>query len=101
MSTININMMIYAIGTHDKQKIGVSGDVAQRLATLQTGNAKRLLIHSTIEVDDSVAFRFEKFIHKDQSHKRIIGEWFSIDEADIKQLFAFYEITLDTILAQL
>lgn len=94
-------MYIYAIGTHNKQKIGVSGDVAQRLATLQTGNAERLLIHSTIEVDESVAFAFEKYVHRDQRHRRIIGEWFDIVDNEIKDLFVFYEITMETVSAQL
>jgi hypothetical protein len=94
-------MHVYAIGTINKQKIGVSNNVAQRLATLQTGNSEKLRIHSTIEIEDDVAFRFEKFIHRDQGHKRILGEWFAMNETEVKTLFAYYEITLDTLLTQL
>tara|TARA_R110000851_G_scaffold315617_1_gene478262 strand:+ start:732 stop:1019 length:288 start_codon:yes stop_codon:yes gene_type:complete len=94
-------MKIYAIGTINKQKIGVSNNVAQRLATLQTGNSEKLSIHSTIEIEDDIAFRFEKFVHRDQSHRRILGEWFDMNQAEVKTLFAYYEITLDTLLAQL
>jgi hypothetical protein len=94
-------MYIYAIGTINKQKIGVSGDVAQRLATLQTGNSEKLSIHSTIEIEDDVAFRFEKFVHHDQAHTRILGEWFDMNDTEVKTLFTYYEITLDTLLMQL
>jgi hypothetical protein len=98
---INKRMYIYAIGTPNKQKIGVSNNVDQRLATLQTGNSEKLTIHSTIEVSDAMAFKFEKFVHHDQAHKRILGEWFDIAETDIKQLFTYYEITLDTLLSRI
>ena len=98
---INISMYIYAIGTPTKQKIGVSNNIAQRLATLQTGNSERLTVHSTIEIDDAVAFKFEKFVHHDQSHNRILGEWFDLEELEVKQLFDFYEISLETLLSRL
>jgi hypothetical protein len=94
-------MYIYAIGTPNKQKIGVSNNVDQRLATLQTGNSEKLTIHSTIEVADDIAFKFEKFVHLDQSHKRILGEWFDMESSEVKQLFTYYEITLDTLLSRI
>ena len=57
-------------------KIGVANDVAKRIATLQTGNPRRLrLLHAL--VGDR---RFEQQLHwlfTDKYGHRLVGEWFT------------------------
>ena len=71
-------MFIYIIGSSDKQKIGISGDIPQRLQTLQTGNPEKLTVHHYVEVPDHRALVMEQKIHKELSHYRIRGEWFKM-----------------------
>ena len=67
----------------DTYKIGVSRDLAQkRLKRLQTGNASELhIIHS---VYATYPFRLETILHNKFKHKRATGEWFYLDQDDIK-----------------
>jgi len=82
-------MFIYVIGTNDKQKIGYSGDVEQRLRTLQTGNPENLKIHHTIEVPNKKARLVENKIHKEYAYLRIKGEWFSMKPEKAKDVLDF------------
>lgn len=90
-------MYIYAIGTEEIQKIGFSNNPETRLQTLQTGNPEELSINYIIEVDDDIAPKLEKHIHKEHNHKRIKGEWFAMTKDDVISAMTFYEITLDTL----
>lgn len=94
-------MFIYAIGTDTKQKIGVSGNPENRLLSLQTANSEELTIHYTFEVPDKIAYQFEKHIHREQNHKRILGEWFTMSISEVAGLLAFYDMTQDTIALRL
>ena len=70
--------MIYLIGNTDKQiaKIGfTNNDVRHRLSQLQTSNAYKLEVLSTIEG----AIELEKSIHALFGDYRIQGEWFKLD----------------------
>lgn len=90
-------MFIYAIGTDSKQKIGVSSNVEKRLATLQTSNSETLNIQYCFEVDDDIAYRFEKYIHREQNHKRLRGEWFDISKEEIINTMTYYEIMRESL----
>lgn len=90
-------MFIYAIGTNDKQKIGFSKDPSTRLNTLQTSNSEQLEIHYTFEVEEAVVRKFEKHIHKENSHKRLRGEWFDLSKEEVVQMLTYYEIMSDTL----
>jgi len=94
-------MFIYAIGTEDKQKIGVAGDPNHRLSALQTGNPEKLTIHQVIEVDDDMVFKFEKYIHKENNHKRLHGEWFEMSIVEVTSLMTYYDIMMETIIETL
>lgn len=94
-------MFIYAIGTEDRQKIGFSKDPNTRLNTLQTSNSDQLQIHYVFEVEDKVVRKFERHIHKENSHKRLKGEWFNMSKEEVVNLLSFYEIMTETITAQL
>lgn len=94
-------MFIYAIGTEDKTKIGVSNNPENRLKTLQTSNGEELTLHYCFEVPDNIAFKFEKHIHKENNHKRMKGEWFSLTPSEAEHLLMFYEMTSDSICSTL
>ena len=67
----------------DTYKIGVTRDLAQkRLKRLQTGNASELhIIHS---VYATYPFRLETILHNKFKHKRATGEWYYLNQDDIK-----------------
>lgn len=74
-------MAVYIIkqGDHGPFKIGYAGDVLRRLSTLQTASAYPL----TIIRQYQGGIDLEKKLHSMFSDKRMMGEWFSIDESDI------------------
>lgn len=94
-------MFIYAIGTKDRQKIGYSKDPRTRLKTLQTSNPEELILHYAFPVNPKTVEKFEAHIHKEQNHKRIRGEWFTMDKKEVTNLMTFYEISTETIEAML
>jgi hypothetical protein len=87
-------MFIYAIGSDANQKIGFSSNVEQRLTTLQTGNPERLRVHHKIEIEggEGRARLVERMIHKQYSHKRVNGEWFSMTPKEATNALVFAEI---------
>jgi hypothetical protein len=82
-------MFIYVIGSSDKQKIGISADVSQRLKSLQTGNPEPLIIHHTVAVPDDRAYMLEQKIHKELSYLRMKGEWFRMSPSMAKSQLDF------------
>lgn len=82
-------MYIYVIGTKEKQKIGYSGDVDQRLRSLQTGNPDTLQIHHSIEIPEDRARLVESKIHQEYGHLRLKGEWFSMKPETAKGILDF------------
>jgi hypothetical protein len=86
-------MYLYAIGTNEnQQKIGFSKNPEQRLKTLQTGNANQLYLHYQFEINESTATQFETYVHRDLSHKRVLGEWFDMSVEDVIVQMTFHEI---------
>lgn len=74
-------------------KIGVTRDLAQkRLKRLQTGNSSEL--HIIYSVYTTYPFRLETILHNKFNHKRASGEWFYLDQDDIKN---FEQTCKDTI----
>lgn len=95
-------MYLYAIGTAgNKQKIGYSSDPERRIKTLQTGNSEQLSIHYTFKIDESVAAKFEKHIHREYNHKRLKGEWFDMSVKEVVSMMQYQEIMKDTIVGLL
>jgi T5orf172 domain len=68
----------------------MSEDPERHLRTLQTGNAGRLSIFHTQSVDASKIDVMEKLIHRQNSRRRINGEWFrlTVEEAIAEVEFA-------------
>lgn len=64
-------------------KIGVSGNIRNRLSTLQIGAPFDLVCHNYIEVADEHGAAVEAAIHTLLHKKRIRGEWFAIEPEEI------------------
>lgn len=78
---------VYLIGESDnigKYKIGSTraNDVNKRLKELQTGNSSQLFIRSSYET--KYPFKLENLLHNHFKSSNLIGEWFDLSEADIK-----------------
>ena len=67
--------MIYLISDDEYLKIGYSVSPAARLADLQTGNARPLILLGTIEGTTA----YERFLHAKYEHLNVRQEWFEFD----------------------
>lgn len=82
----NKRRYVYLIRSHETgyYKIGISNDPYKRVAQLQTGSAVKLeLIHCFLCED---AEQTEAFLHDKFSDKRLMGEWFSLNDSDVKEI---------------
>lgn len=78
---------VYLIESTDndkRYKIGMtrSSDVSKRLKQLQTGNSSKLTIKEVYETDHP--FKLEKMLHNRFKSKQTIGEWFELNDDDIR-----------------
>ena len=74
---------IHVEGDFERFKIGYTINIAERLASLQTGNADLLVVYKTIE---NVTKQKESELHRLFSQYRIRGEWFAINPDMINNL---------------
>lgn len=59
-------------------KIGISSDPDARLASIQTGNPRKLYLSATWRLrSDSEARRIERLLHRGARRHRVSGEWFA------------------------
>jgi hypothetical protein len=77
---------VYLIGEDDdgyRFKIGSTrhDDVGKRLRQLQTGNSSRLIIRDSFETSEP--FKLEQMLHFRLKDKKVINEWFELDEDDV------------------
>jgi len=79
-----MSYFIYVIGPKEPPiKIGITGDINQRLRSLQTGHSSKLFVHHQEEITDSkTAKLFEGIIHKNLKHLQTHGEWFNLSIED-------------------
>lgn len=68
-------------GIHKSYKIGRSYDVDQRIKTLQTSNSNKLSLINKYECRDCVIL--ETKIHNNLKHKKLIGEWFYLEDNEL------------------
>jgi hypothetical protein len=74
---------IYVIGgTNKPYKIGITGNLEQRLKNLQTGHPYELKIHYIEEIPESQVRLLEQTIHKTIKYRKTHGEWFDIELED-------------------
>lgn len=85
---------VYLIGQRDdltKYKIGVTkGRIEKRMKKLQTGNAEELYVAKFFETD--APFIIETLLHKKYAHKKILNEWFILDDEDVKDFYRNCEV---------
>ena len=93
---------IYLIGQRDdpnKFKIGVTkGSIEKRLKKLQTGNAEELYVLKNFQTE--TPFTLEKMLHRHFAPNRMVGEWFYLNDDDIKKFpdtCSTYQETIDSL----
>lgn len=63
-------------------KIGVTrGDITKRIKKLQTGNSGEIFICKRYET--KYPFFIEKQLHRRLEHKKILNEWFELNNDDV------------------
>lgn len=92
--TVDSSIYIIKAGDSNKYKIGVANDIGHRLKNLQTAHYEDLIVVRSFYLQD--AYGMEKKIHKmfKECQKHIRGEWFMLDEEDIKTIEGFIYGTL-------
>ena len=87
---------VYLIGSNSGLvKIGVSNDAERRLVALQSSNADTLRLLGKLFTKDR--YSIEREIHSAYDDKRIKGEWFELDDDDIRGIFSEYKfVGIDT-----
>lgn len=93
-------MYVYLIKEEvsETYKIGVSRSPKKRISELQTANANKLVLEKEVEVVNG--YLVERLLHKNFSSKRKEGEWFSLDEEDLKafeEKALLYDINYETL----
>lgn len=80
-------MFVYLLrlGDTDFYKVGVSKDVQNRIADLQTATPFELRLIGFIEQSD--ALRVERDIHRALAGRRVRNEWFKSDHDEIVEVF--------------
>lgn len=69
-------------------KIGITGNVAARLASIQTGSHRKLHVAMAINTPNrDIARSFESAFHSFYADKRFEGEWFDVDPIDAMSMF--------------
>lgn len=65
---------LYIISCGDLIKIGVTKNIEQRMAALQTGNPQQLILEHIEEKNE--AYKIESYLHQTFNEHRVKGEWF-------------------------
>jgi Meiotically up-regulated gene 113 len=88
--------MLYLYCIHDGRgrcKFGYSRDPLARVRSLQTGNGLALELVHSIPVDPQRVRELERLLHREIGlHRRVKGEWFTIDSHSAKNLLTWFEI---------
>lgn len=82
---------VYFIYCGDQQnspvKIGVTSDIDNRIANLQTGNPYVLKCKALIPCKDKAqAYSLESYLHSRFKKKRMVGEWFKLYDFNLKKI---------------
>jgi hypothetical protein len=64
------------VGTAGPIKVGVAGNIAHRLNSLQTANPETIYLLTSVRAANAVAYRHEAEIHATFEPFRLVGEWF-------------------------
>jgi hypothetical protein len=70
-------------GPEGPVKVGITKSLAARLASIQTGNWRRVeIVHAFRLQNRDVAVRAERGFHEGFAENRMAGEWFGIEPFD-------------------
>jgi hypothetical protein len=81
---------IYLIKSALGYKIGKANNPFSRFSSIQTGNADKLHLIHLFPVNKDLCRDIEKKLHFLFKNKRIIGEWFTLNEEDIFTIESLY-----------
>lgn len=82
---------VYLLQAGDLFKIGITrGSVKNRIKQLSTGNPINITIVSTYESDK--ASKVESVLHNTFKSKKVKGEWFKLEDDDIKKFTSLCEV---------
>jgi len=85
---IKINGNIYIIlGESGRYKIGVSGNIKNRISSLRVSSSEKLKISHTAKVADP--YKTEKELHDIFRDKNTHGEWFELNSNDLKDAISY------------
>lgn len=85
IETVKVMNCVYFVTDGEFIKVGVAKLFARRLMELQISSPRELKPLCVCIFDDYIwAKRYEKALHDYFADKHIRGEWFKIDENDIK-----------------
>jgi hypothetical protein len=76
--------LVYLIANDEwtQFKIGVSTkSLDKRLKSLKTGNGSEISVVKSFETE--YYRKVEKWMHGKYKHKKLVGEWFALDDEDI------------------
>lgn len=77
-------------------KIGVTrGSIARRMKKLQTGNPTELFLTKCFKTE--TPFYLEKSLHLHFQSKKVLNEWFALDNDDIKEFIPFCKKTEEVV----
>ena len=74
-------------------KIGIANNLDRRLMQLGTACGTRLVSMLFVELwryKDTTAFSVERILHRVLKHKRVVGEWFSLNKRDLAIIRRFF-----------
>lgn len=82
----NLQYCVYFISDGEFVKIGVAASLTSRIRELQTGNPRKLFAMYVIEANSQKdALKIENELHDLFFDVRCIGEWFDINDEEIKR----------------
>lgn len=85
IETYKVMNCVYFVTDGEFVKIGIAKLFAKRLGGLQTGSPREIKPLCVCMFDDYIwAQKYEKLLHDYFTDKHVRGEWFKIDEKDIK-----------------
>ena len=85
IETYKVMNCVYFVTDGEFVKIGIAKLFAKRLCGLQTGSPREIKPLCVCIFDDYIwAQKYEKLLHDYFTDKHVRGEWFKIDENDIK-----------------
>jgi hypothetical protein len=86
MEIVHMKNFVYVMGAATgPQKIGIAGNVARRLRSIQTGSHVPIVLAFSAETEgDGVAEKVENYAHWLLREKRLHGEWFDVTPSEAR-----------------